>query len=118
MTDIVEKLMNTSDTGADPEIIDAAIDEIKRLRAAIQQTLNENGHLADGENCTLIVLKRAIGMDDIQKYVVVKNMKYQGEVMCGSFDGTYYVLDDGDCYFPETLKKHYEVTFHDELPEM
>lgn len=32
----------------------------ERLRAAIQQTLEENGHLADGENCTLIVLKRAL----------------------------------------------------------
>lgn len=30
------------------------------LVAAIQQTLDENGHLADGDNCTLIVLKRAL----------------------------------------------------------
>ena len=34
--------------------------EIKRLRAAIQQTLDENGHLADGDVCKLILLKRAI----------------------------------------------------------
>lgn len=34
--------------------------EIDRLRAAIQQTLDENGHLADGDNCTLILLKRAM----------------------------------------------------------
>ena len=34
--------------------------EIKRLRTAIQKTLNENGHLADGENCTLIHLVRAM----------------------------------------------------------
>lgn len=34
--------------------------EIERLRSAIKQTLDENGHLADGENCTLIVLKRAL----------------------------------------------------------
>jgi len=34
--------------------------ENDRLRAAIQQTLDENGHLADGEVCTLILLKRAI----------------------------------------------------------
>lgn len=34
--------------------------EVERLRAAIQQTLDENGHLADGDNCTLIVLKRAL----------------------------------------------------------
>jgi hypothetical protein len=31
------------------------------LRAAILQTIEENGHLADGENCTLIALKRAVG---------------------------------------------------------
>ena len=30
------------------------------LLAAIEQTLDENGHLADGENCTLIVLKKAL----------------------------------------------------------
>ncbi len=34
--------------------------EISRLRAAIKQTLDENGHLADGDNCTLIVLKNVI----------------------------------------------------------
>ena len=39
---------------------DAAEAEVMRLRAAIQQTLEENGHLADGENCTLIVLKCAL----------------------------------------------------------
>ena len=36
--------------------------EATRLRAAITKTLEENRHLADGENCTLIDLKRAIGM--------------------------------------------------------
>jgi hypothetical protein len=30
------------------------------LESAIRQTLEENGHLADGENCTLINLKRAL----------------------------------------------------------
>lgn len=35
--------------------------EIERLRAAICKTLDENRHLADGENFTLIELKRAIG---------------------------------------------------------
>ena len=33
---------------------------IERMRAAIEITLKENGHLADGDNCTLIYLKRAI----------------------------------------------------------
>lgn len=34
---------------------------IRRLRAAIRMTLDENRHLADGEDCTLINLKRALG---------------------------------------------------------
>ncbi len=34
--------------------------ERDQLRAAINQTLSENGHLADGDNCTLIHLKRSI----------------------------------------------------------
>ena len=43
--------------------IDMAIQLIEQhgeLLAAIEQTLDENGHLADGENCTLIVLKKAL----------------------------------------------------------
>lgn len=35
--------------------------EIDRLRAAIRQTIAENLDLADGEVCTLILLKRALG---------------------------------------------------------
>lgn len=35
-------------------------DEIEKLRTAINQTLDENGHLADGDVCTLILLKRAV----------------------------------------------------------
>ena len=34
--------------------------EKERLERAIQRTLDENGHLADGDNCTLIHLKRAL----------------------------------------------------------
>jgi len=34
--------------------------ERKRLERAIRETIEENLHLADGENCTLIKLKRAI----------------------------------------------------------
>jgi hypothetical protein len=37
--------------------------EARRLRAAIRKTLDENGHLADGDVCTLIDLKLAI--DDV-----------------------------------------------------
>jgi len=35
---------------------------LAKLEAAIKSTLDENGHLADGDNCTLIALKRAIGV--------------------------------------------------------
>lgn len=35
-------------------------EEADRMLSAIQQTLDENGHLADGDNCTLIALKRVI----------------------------------------------------------
>jgi hypothetical protein len=38
--------------------------EIAKLKAAILQTLDENGHLADGDDCTLIHLKTAIGYED------------------------------------------------------
>lgn len=36
-------------------------DEIERYISAIQKTIDENGHLADGDDCTLIHLVRAIG---------------------------------------------------------
>ena len=34
--------------------------EIDRLKQAIRTTLDNNRHLADGEDCTLIDLKRAM----------------------------------------------------------
>ena len=34
--------------------------ELAILRDAVAQTLRENAHLADGDNCTLIRLKRAL----------------------------------------------------------
>lgn len=36
-------------------------DENEKLRSAIAKTINDNLYLADGEDCTLIELKRAIG---------------------------------------------------------
>ena len=33
---------------------------IRTLEDAIRKTLDENGHLADGDNCTLIELKRVM----------------------------------------------------------
>ena len=49
------------------EALDEAVADAIRMRAAIRQTLDENGHLADGDNCTLIVLKRAIGTQPCKK---------------------------------------------------
>lgn len=40
-------------------LIEAA-EEIRRLRTAIDETIFENAHLADGDNCTLIKIKRAM----------------------------------------------------------
>jgi hypothetical protein len=40
--------------------------EIIKLKAAIRQTLDENGHLADGDDCTLIHLKTAIGYEEAE----------------------------------------------------
>ena len=37
-----------------------AVDEINLLKTAIRETLADNGHLADGDNCTLIKLKRTL----------------------------------------------------------
>jgi hypothetical protein len=42
----------------------------------------------------------------IPKFCTVKNRNWIGEIIHGEFDGTYYVLEDGDCYLPETLE-HY-----------
>jgi hypothetical protein len=38
--------------------------EIERLRHQIHETIMENLHLADGDNCTLKRLKDAINFDD------------------------------------------------------
>ena len=35
-------------------------EEIQRLRAVIAEVLTDLAHLADGDNCTLIKLKRAL----------------------------------------------------------
>lgn len=41
-------------------LLEEAASEIDRLHAAIHLTLEGNRHLADGDNSTLIVLKRAV----------------------------------------------------------
>lgn len=39
---------------------DALLQEIDILRSAIWQTLDDNRHLADGNDCTLIEIKNAV----------------------------------------------------------
>lgn len=64
MRDIIERLDESKPDESSHELylrcLDAA-EEIYRLKEAIKKTLDENKQLADGENCALIELKRAIG---------------------------------------------------------
>jgi hypothetical protein len=41
--------------------LEEAKERIKHLESAIRKTLDDNRHLADGDNCTLIDLKKALG---------------------------------------------------------
>ena len=52
----------------------------------------------------------------LPKYVTVRDMNYPGEIMHGEWDGTHYMLDDGDCYTPERLSDEYNATFSDTNP--
>ena len=58
---------NNDLAGDSPLIEDEAIvwawEEIQKLTNAIEKTIRDNSHLADGENCTLIDLKRASGIE-------------------------------------------------------
>ena len=47
-----QKCVDDAETSAEKRILE--------LESAITKTLNENGHLADGDVCTLIDLKRVI----------------------------------------------------------
>jgi hypothetical protein len=51
--------MSGSDYGS-VDIAEILSAEVERLRSAIVQTLDANGHLADGEFCTLLALKVAL----------------------------------------------------------
>jgi len=58
--DIIDRLRLHDDERLYAEadiLMSEAADEIERLRLAIIETLDENGHLADGDNCTLIKFK-------------------------------------------------------------
>ena len=63
----LSKTIQSGDGVANAAIAEAAfrLDEqaiiIANLETAIRETIEDNLHLADGENCTLIKLKRAIG---------------------------------------------------------
>lgn len=48
------------------------------------------------------------------KYVMVKDMDYAGDIKYGKFNGTRYLMDDGDEYFGETLQSEYDAIFSDE----
>ncbi len=53
-TDIAEKYKKM--------LVDS-MERIKSLEIAVNLTLEENGNLADGDNCTLIHLKKVIGVE-------------------------------------------------------
>lgn len=59
-------------------------------------------------------LKIQRGETGMPKFCTVQNMNFTGEVLNGEFDGTHYILDDGDMYLPETLSQNYTVKFSDE----
>lgn len=63
----------TDEANRSASLFGQAADEIERLRAAIQQTLDENGHLADGEVCPLIVLKRALDHYHRERDILVRS---------------------------------------------
>jgi hypothetical protein len=66
----------------------------------------------------------AVGRSDsnaglgLPRFCTVKDMNWTGEIMHGKFDGTWYVLDDGDCYLPETLAHLYGAIFSDDDPRV
>lgn len=41
-------------------------DAVKKLHTAALETLRENRHLADGDNCTLLKLKQALGAEALE----------------------------------------------------
>ena len=51
-------MIKDTDNGKTHFADDETLAYIKRLEDAIQKTIEENGHLADGDNCTLIHLVR------------------------------------------------------------
>lgn len=102
MKDILERLAN-SDSCESSVVLklrcwDAA-EEISRLRDAIRKTLEENSHLADGENCTLIRLNRALGIEQCKKCGAdMQNGVAIGQTFTGLpdfFDGVVCTISPG-----------------------
>ena len=55
--------------------------EALRLREAIEKTIEENLHLADGDDCTLIRLKRALEYKAAQPCDTCEKIKYLHEAL-------------------------------------
>ena len=53
--------MRTIDATKTYKELEEAKERIKHLESAIRNTIDANRHLADGDNCTLIDLKKALG---------------------------------------------------------
>jgi hypothetical protein len=52
--------MRTIDSVKTWKELEEAKERIKHLESAIRKTIDNNRHLADGDNCTLIDLKKAL----------------------------------------------------------
>ena len=52
--------MRTIDSVKTWKELEEAKERIKHLESAIRKTIDDNRHLADGDNCTLIDLKKAL----------------------------------------------------------
>lgn len=52
--------MRTIDAVKTWKELEEAKQRIKHLESAIRKTIDDNRHLADGDNCTLIDLKKAL----------------------------------------------------------
>ncbi len=50
------------------------------------------------------------------KFCAVHGMNYLGEISYGTFDGNYYVMDDGDCFTKNRLTDYYHVEFMNDDP--
>jgi len=59
--DTIARLSMLQSPSTDSEVVKDAVELLKRMDTAISLTLEENRHLADGDNCTLLRLKQIGG---------------------------------------------------------